>query len=162
MVLYAKQASVFSIVIKSWSCKSKKAIDELQSGNTQIVIFVGDRASFGAEPQMRKKCWILKYFMFEVPQEWEDWRQIVFWLPWLLWLMKCWNCDILESWNPEMLKWRSLRILESWDPGTLESWNSGILTLWNPKIFCLGSRAGIIPQTNFSLWGSGGLNASER
>ena len=50
LILYAKQASAFSFRFKSWSCKSKKAIDELQSGNMQIVIFVGDRPSFEAEP----------------------------------------------------------------------------------------------------------------
>ena len=50
MVLYAKQASAFSFCFKSWSCKSKKTIKELQSGHTQIVLFVGDRASFEPEP----------------------------------------------------------------------------------------------------------------
>ena len=50
LVLYAKQASAFSFCFKSWSCKSKKTIKELQSGHTQIVLFVGDRASFEPEP----------------------------------------------------------------------------------------------------------------
>ena len=50
LVLYAKQASAFSFCFKSWSCKSKKTIKELQSGHTQIVLFVGDRAPFEPEP----------------------------------------------------------------------------------------------------------------
>ena len=50
LVLYAKQGSAFSFCLKSWSCKSKKTIKELQSGNNQIVLFVGDRASFEPEP----------------------------------------------------------------------------------------------------------------
>ena len=50
LVLCAKQASAFSFRFKSWSCKSKKTIKELQSGHTQIVLFVGDRASFEPEP----------------------------------------------------------------------------------------------------------------
>ena len=37
LVLYAKQASAFSFCFKAWSCKSKKTLKELQSGNTQIV-----------------------------------------------------------------------------------------------------------------------------
>ena len=50
LVLYAKQASAFLFCFKSWSCKSKKTIKELQSGHTQIVLFAGDRASFEPEP----------------------------------------------------------------------------------------------------------------
>ena len=45
-VLYAKQASAFSFRFKSWSCKSKKTIKELQSGNSEIVVFAAERASF--------------------------------------------------------------------------------------------------------------------
>ena len=50
LVLYAKQASAFSFCVKAWSCKSKKTLKELQSGNTQIVLFAADRASFEPEP----------------------------------------------------------------------------------------------------------------
>ena len=51
--LYSTQAPAFSFCFKSRTCKSKKTIKELQPGNTQIVLFVGDRASFEPEPQMR-------------------------------------------------------------------------------------------------------------
>ena len=50
LVLYGKQASAFSFCFKSWSCKSKKTLKELQSGTTQIVLFAADRASFEPEP----------------------------------------------------------------------------------------------------------------
>ena len=50
LVLYAKQASAFSFCFKAWSCKSKKTIKDLQSGNTQIVLFAADRALFEPEP----------------------------------------------------------------------------------------------------------------